>query len=43
MSEFEEFKQSLIESGYTEEIAEAIAERMARATKPSQITEQDAK
>jgi|688.fasta_scaffold199679_2 hypothetical protein len=40
MSEFEEFKQSLIESGYSEEMAEAIAGKMARAIKPSHLTEE---
>lgn len=33
MSEFEEFKQSLIESGYSEEMAQKIAEGIARTVK----------
>ena len=33
MEEFSDFKQRLIESGYTEEMAEKIAEGMARAVK----------
>lgn len=33
MNEFEEFKQSLIESGYSEEVAEEVAKRMARVVK----------
>lgn len=39
MDEFEDFKQSLIESGYSEEMAQKIAEGMARAIKPSQKLE----
>ena len=35
MSEFEEFKQSLISSGYSEEMAQKIAERLAKAVKPT--------
>jgi hypothetical protein len=34
MSEFEEFKQSLISSGYSEEMAQKIAEGLAKAVKP---------
>jgi flavodoxin len=35
MSEFEEFKQSLISSGYSEEIAQKIAEGLQKAVKPN--------
>jgi hypothetical protein len=35
MNEFEDFKQSLIESGYSEEMAQTIAEGLAKAVKPN--------
>lgn len=40
MNEFEDFKQSLIESGYSEEMAQKIAEGMARAIKPNHLIEE---
>jgi hypothetical protein len=35
MEQFEDFKQSLIESGYSEEMAQKIAEGLQKAVKPS--------
>ena len=43
MNEFEDFKQSLIESGYSEEMAQKIAEGMARAVKGNNQLEGGAK
>jgi hypothetical protein len=40
MSEFEEFKQSLISSGYSEEMAQKIAEGLAKAVKPNNQLEE---
>ena len=35
MQKFEDFKQSLIQSGYSEEMAQKIAEGLAKAVKPN--------
>jgi hypothetical protein len=35
MNEFEDFKQSLIASGYSEEMAQTIAEGFEKAVKPT--------
>lgn len=35
MQEFEDFKQSLISSGYSEEMAQKITEDLAKALQPT--------